>query len=88
MRALLTCLIIIGCVGTAQAMNWEGHDDWMAELSPAHDYRAAIPQARPLEQPSGTCAVRQPERGQNPYEQIPLAGPDCRAPAEEREVQR
>ena len=87
MRALLTCLCII-FAGPAQAMNWEGHDDWMAELAPAHDFRAAVPEARPRQQTSAICTTPRSEAKANPYEQIPLARPDCRAPAEEREVQR
>lgn len=85
MRALLTCLLI-GCAGPAQAMNWEGHDDWMADLAPALLYREAVPQARalPPERKSG-CPSTLPGAQGNPYEQVPLVRPDCRAPQEERE---
>jgi len=69
-------------------MNWEGHDDWMAELAPAHEYRDAVPLARPLEKPTSICAAPQADRALNPYEQVPLAGSRCRAPAVEREVER
>ena len=87
MRALLTCLLI-GCAGPAQAMNWEGHDDWMSNAGPAQIYREAVPQAEPVPQPSVGCSDRGRSSVGNPYEQIPLAGHDCRAMQEEREVER
>ena len=87
MRALLTCLLIAGSC-PAQAMNWEGHDDWMADLGPALLYRQAVPEARSLPLPPAVCPARDDETLRNPYEQIPLQRPDCRAREEEREVGR
>ena len=69
-------------------MNWEGHDDWMAAISPARDYREAVPHASPLERPASKCALDIPSPAPNPYEQIPLGRPHCRAPLEEGEMQR
>ena len=66
-------------------MNWEGHDDWMADLAPALLYREAVPRAQaPPERPAAFPAIR-PAARPNPYEQVPLDRPDCRAPQEERE---
>ena len=88
MRALLTCLLVL-CAGPAQAMNWEGHDDWMADLEPARDYRDSVPEAKTLPSPPADCRqVAAADGSPNPYEQIPLERSDCRATHEEREVGR
>jgi hypothetical protein len=86
MRALLTCLLI-GCAGPAQAMNWEGHDDWMADKGPAVVYEQAVPHAV-LVPDAGACARVAPQDAANPYEQIPLNGHDCRPPAEPPDSER
>lgn len=86
MRALLTCLLI-GCAGPALAMNWEGHDDWMADKGPAVIYEQAVPHAV-LVPDAGACARAAPQDTANPYEQIPLDGPDCRSSAEPPESER
>ena len=83
MRALLTCLLIAWS-GPALAMNWEGHDDWMADLEPAQVYRESVPVARVPPRRAEACPADRPAAGANPYEQVPLAGHDCRAPQEER----
>ena len=83
MRALLTCLLI-GCAGPAQAMNWEGHDDWMADLEPAQVYRDSVPADRAPPRRAEACPSERPAAAANPYEQVPLARHDCRAPQEER----
>ena len=89
MRALLTCLTI-GCAGLAHvpahAMNWEGHDDWMADAGPALDYRHAAPHAVIVPESARSCAER--ASAGNPYEQVPLDTHDCRAPAEAAEPRR
>ena len=87
MRALLTCLLI-GCAGPAQAMNWEGHDDWMADAGPALLYKDAVPAARTVQRPSTVCPTDGSKEVRNPYEQIPLERPDCRAREEERAIAR
>ena len=58
----------------APAMNWEGHDDWMADMEPALVYEKAAPAAAPQKQQ--TCGDRQ-EREHNPYEQIELDRGKC-----------
>jgi hypothetical protein len=87
MRALLTCLLI-ACAGPAQAMNWEGHDDWMADAGPALLYKDAVPEARTVPPPPAACRAVDRREVRNPYEQIPLQRPDCRGREEEREVGR
>lgn len=87
MRALLTCLII-GCAGPAQAMNWEGHDDWMADAGPALVYEHAAPHAVIVPEDRDRCSGFPAAASGNPYEQIPLDRHDCRAPAEPAEPRR
>jgi hypothetical protein len=58
----------------AQAMNWEGHDDWMADLPPAIELQSAMPVTPLPAVPSQTC---QSGLQFNPYEQIPLATDIC-----------
>jgi hypothetical protein len=86
MRVLLTCLLI-GCAGPALAMNWEGHDDWMADNGPAVVYEQAVPHAV-LVPDASACAQSAPVEAENPYEQIPLNGHDCRTPAEPPDSER
>ena len=86
MRAPLTCLLI-GCAGPALAMNWEGHDDWMADKGPAVVYEQAGPHAI-LVPDASACAGAAPVEAANPYEQIPLEGHDCRTPAESPDTER
>lgn len=87
MRALLTCLII-SCAGPAHAMNWEGHDDWMADAGPALAYQHAAPHAVIVPETRRSCDGLAAPAGGNPYEQIPLDRHDCRAPAEPADPQR
>ena len=87
MRALLTCLMI-ACSGPAQAMIWDGQDDWIGELAPIHIYTNAVPHALTLPQPPIRCPVDGQNGAASPYAQIPFGGPDCRASVEEREVGR
>ena len=77
-RAMLPSLVLF-CAVPAQAMNWEGHDDWMTEMEPAHLYEGAAPHAVP-KQPRCRGVTREAQADQphdNPYEQIPLARPAC-----------
>ena len=77
MRALALSLLLV-LPASAQAMNWEGKDDWMADMEPAVIYEESAPHATPL--PEEACAA-EPERKaeNNPYEQVPLARHDCPA---------
>jgi hypothetical protein len=86
MRAFLTCLLI-GCAGPALAMNWEGHDDWMADKGPAMVYEQAVPHAI-LVPDASACADAPPVDAANPYEQVPLERHDCRTPAESPDSER
>jgi hypothetical protein len=86
MRALLT-LLLIGCAGPALAMNWEGHDDWMADNGPAVVFEQSVPHAI-LAPEARTCTDAAPADAANPYEQIPLNGNDCRTPAEPPDSER
>jgi hypothetical protein len=73
-------LLILGCagamMGAAQAMNWEGHDDWMRELPAAKELQSSGNKApRPADRPAKarTC-MRRDEVGRvpaNPYETVP-----------------
>lgn len=60
----------------AIAMNWEGHDDWMADLPAAIELQeATTPAVLPLRR-SPACRADVPR---NAYDQIPLATDMCRA---------
>ena len=75
MRALALILLLL-LPASAQAMNWEGKDDWMADMEPAVIYEEASPHATPL--PDAACAAEPEEKAEkNPYEQVPLARHDC-----------
>ena len=78
MRAIFPCLLFLWSVsasGPAQAMNWEGHDDWMADMAPAVIYEGSAPPAAP--HPAQDCRPSQHDATDNPYEQIPLDRPTC-----------
>ena len=76
MRAILPGLLLLGSM-PAHAMNWEGHDDWMADMEPALIYQEAAPHAVPRK--GGGCPLPREEAQDHPednaYEQIPLASP-------------
>ena len=55
-------------------MNWEGHDDWMADYGVGLEY--AGPE-RPDREPLPPCPTI--ETALNPYEQVPLPEQNCRA---------
>jgi hypothetical protein len=75
MRCLSATLLLIFCAAPAMAMNWEGHDDWMQDMSHAQVYEHALPHARPL--PDRDCPEATTARSDNPYEQIPLRPGHC-----------
>jgi len=56
------------------AMNWEGHDDWMVDLPAAIVLQSATP-TTPL--PKRTPPACRSDTPPNPYEQIPLATHIC-----------
>ncbi|MFM8746563.1 MAG: hypothetical protein ACKOED_07855 [Aestuariivirga sp.] len=75
MRSAVLISLSLVCPGTAFAMNWEGHDDWMESMEPAVVYEQALPHAAP--KPLAGCEDVKPPAADNPYEQIPLGRPDC-----------
>ena len=76
MRAALSFLLLPLCSLPAQAMNWEGHDDWMADMEPAVLYESTVPHAVPPQDETCTDAPRD-KAEDNPYEQIELDPHRC-----------
>ena len=75
MRSAILIMLLLICPGTAFAMNWEGHDDWMEEMAPAVIYEDSAPHAAP--KPRAACPPPTAPAADNPYEQIPLNTQDC-----------
>jgi hypothetical protein len=87
MRILLPGLMLIIIPAAAQAMNWEGKDDWMADIAPAVIYENAAPHAQLLPDPA--CPVKPQKKAEhNPYEQVPLARKNCPGDAPQQGPQR
>jgi hypothetical protein len=77
MRALALGVLLV-LPPSAQAMNWEGKEDWMADMEPAVIYEGAVPHATPP--PDAACAAAPEQKAENnPYEQVPLPRHDCPA---------
>jgi hypothetical protein len=74
---MLTVIALLAGTQPAFAMNWEGHDDWMAEFPPAQAFIDAAPIAKPLPR---DCSLGPVARADNPYEQIPLPQHGCPIP--------
>lgn len=84
---ILTAVLLTFASGPAFAMNWEGHDDWMAGMEPAQIYEDAAPHAVP--RPSRECEAKPAgEQASNPYEQIPLPRHACPEHRPGREAER
>ena len=64
--------LLLSCWPSAHAMNWEGHDDWMATWTRR---RYEAPRMPAPAEPA--CPVSE-EAQDNPYEQIPLTGTTAR----------
>ena len=75
---LLTVIALLAGTQPAFAMNWEGHDDWMAEFPPAQAFIDAVPEAKPPL--PRDCLARPVAPADNPYEQIPLPRHNCAVP--------
>ena len=73
-------MVIALLAGTqpALAMNWEGHDDWMAGFPPAQAFSDASPEAKPPL--PRDCPIGPVTHADNPYEQIPLPQHGCPMP--------
>ena len=89
MRAFAAMLI--GCLlmpsSPAQAMNWEGHDDWMVDMEPARILAQEAPHAAPKS--LKRCWTGSAPATANPYEQIPLDHMgDCPPPAKRPKPER
>ncbi len=69
-------------------MNWEGHDDWMADMAPALAYEQEAPHAILQSSPRARCGDQAAKPVTNPYEQIPIARPDCGVSEEQPEPER
>lgn len=57
----------------ALAMNWEGKEDWMADVPHALAYEQQFPALTPPPLP-----VCDSTGSANPYEQVPIPGKNCR----------
>ncbi len=80
MKLAAPVLALLIWPSSALAMNWEGHDDWMTDMTPDLALENFIPGAKPLASPD--CPVTPEIAAQNPYEQIPLPHHNCRAEGE------
>jgi hypothetical protein len=79
---LLTVIALLAGTQPSFAMNWEGHDDWMAEFPPVQALIDAAPEAKPL--PVRDCPMGPMARSENPYEQIPLPRHNCPVPLSDK----
>lgn len=70
MKFLIAAVLL---AAPAQAMNWEGHDDWMSDHPAALEYQ---PESKARTSRLPPCDLRAPAI--NPYEQIPLPHQNCR----------
>lgn len=68
--------VLITGVENALAVNWEGHENFFHEAVPLEEFTDSVPQ--PLLQPLPTCEERQKKHDENPFEQVPLPGQNCR----------
>ena len=77
LRSLASVIFYAGLAGgPAQALNWEGHDDWFLNPALIEAFTRSLPP--PLAAPMPTCAEREAAARANAYEQIPIAGLNCR----------
>jgi len=75
--ALMIAILAAGIApGSVFAMNWEGHEDWMADMPHAIELQAATPETNLPADDYKDCQQTLPG---NPYEQIPLKLRKCRA---------
>jgi hypothetical protein len=74
MRLWLGLLLVLPPWHGALALNWEGHDDWMAELPAAVD----LDRAHPVDPPR--AKLKPCAKPANSYDQVPLPGRNCLDP--------
>ncbi len=60
----------------ANAVNWEGHQDWFHDAAPFSAFTEGVPP--PLVTKTPTCAERAAQHAANTYEQVPVPGVNCR----------
>jgi hypothetical protein len=75
--ALAVLLAILAMRGEARAINWQGHDDWLANSPHALELRRELKDARPRpsETPAQPKCQEREDVGKvpvNPYEPVPL----------------
>jgi hypothetical protein len=90
MRLGLALALVVFGVGPALAMNWEGHDDWMADHPAALAYEREASPAPPVGRRTSPC-ISEDEVGQavvNAYEQVPLRRHICPATTKPHEPRR
>lgn len=79
--------VLLTLASPAQAMNWEGHDDWMVDIEPARILAEDMPPAKA--RPGPPCPPDPELHLANPYEQIPLGRKgDCPKPAQRPKPER
>ena len=75
---LLLIVVVLFCVPCkADAMNWEGHDDWMTDEDHARTLIYSLPHVKPLARAYPLCREREEKHARNPYEQRPIIGVNC-----------
>lgn len=78
MRFFIALSLMWASATAASSLNWEGHDEWMAEMPAAVEYDRAQP---------GAAAKRKLKPCAEPrtaYDQVPLPGRNCLAPQKDR----
>jgi hypothetical protein len=69
----MSAFTLLVLASPALAMNWEGKDDWMAEIPQAQALEHHLPSALP--KATKFCASAP---STNPYEQVQIPGKNCR----------
>lgn len=83
MRALLAvAAIVLLLPSSAQAINWEGHDEWLDDAPIVDEFIEGVPQPLPKAMPS--CKEREERAKANSHEQVPLPGVNCRPEKKEK----
>jgi hypothetical protein len=72
---LVLPVLFLSAVDKAQALNWEGHDDWFLDASPFEAFTNQMP--APLIKPMPMCSERRKLRDKNLYEQEAIPGQNC-----------
>ena len=87
MSKLLLSIVCLGLIGIEQsfAINWQGHEDWLADAPPALELERHIPNAVPLPPKSAPPQCQKLEDvgvvPKNPYEPVPLLCGETQRPS-------